>query len=110
MLLPWDRVVVIGSNVFVEIKSSSLISWVRMSQIDNLLNFVAGNSENREVMSSVDDGWRLGMDSQIDVFSWLLINSDLFTLNNDRPVLNPQQSSKEPTSSLNQLRTSQNVD
>lgn len=27
-----------------------------MSQIDNLLNFVAGNSENRKVMSSVDDG------------------------------------------------------
>ena len=50
------------------------------------------------------------MDSQIDVFSWLLINSDLFTLNNDQPLPNPQQSSKEPTSSLNQLRTSQTVD
>lgn len=27
-----------------------------MSQIDSLLNFVAGNTENRKVMSSVDDG------------------------------------------------------
>ncbi|KAK8823072.1 hypothetical protein WA538_002223, partial [Blastocystis sp. DL] len=52
-----------------------------MSQIDNLLNFVAGNSENRKVMSSVDD----------DVFSWLLINSDLFTLNTEPTTGEPSQ-------------------
>lgn len=54
-----------------------------MSQIDNLLNFVAGNSENRKVMSQVDDGKRAIFLWTIDVFSWLLINCDLFTLNID---------------------------
>ena len=82
----------------------------KMSQIDNLLNFVAGNSENRKVMSSVDDGWGYLFESEIDVFSWLLINSDLFTLNNDQPLPNSQQSSKEPASSLNPLKASQTVD
>ena len=54
-----------------------------MSQIDNLLNFVAGNTENRKVMSKVDDGRKLKVALTIDVFSWLLINCDLFTLNID---------------------------
>ena len=65
-----------------------------MSQIDSLLNFVAGNTENRKVMSSVDDGAPSVMRLQVDVFSWLLINCDLFTLNNDSAI---------PTSSKNLL-------
>lgn len=47
------REVVIGSFLFVLLSSYLLFL---MSQIDNLLNFVAGNTENRKVMSSVDDG------------------------------------------------------
>lgn len=57
-----------------------------MSQIDSLLNFVAGNTENRKVMSSVDDGALSVMRLKLDVFSWLLINCDLFTLNNDNTI------------------------
>ena len=65
-----------------------------MSQIDSLLNFVAGNTENRKVMSSVDDGGVFGRHFQLDVFSWLLINCDLFTLNNDSAVASSSKNSR----------------